>query len=281
MPFESLSCPHCGSGKVHEVKPGTYFCNHCDNVFKYVSPRQTGSVGGCELPVAGQSCGVTAIGRCSTCSRAYCATHQAHDLSTIGVVIQEYRDWCIECQQQRKTDERNLAQAKEKQQKEDRMVAAKRIPVLIAQFKAQPFTGAQNRDYVEKVAAGHAFLSSAIKYKSVTHQYVPAVPLGRLYWTCYVTLRDAWYDKPKQESQEWATGLNRNGEFVPMNTSVLHNSFIAPNLGYELARWQEVKICEYLEKLLGKTSQAAKAAAAQDIRYNLTADGEVNYADPK
>ena len=96
-----------------------------------------------------------------------------------------------------------------------------------------------------------------------------------------MTLRDAWYDKPKQESQEWATGLNRNGEFVPMNTSVLHNSFIAPNLGYELARWQEVKICEYLEKLLGKTSQAAKAAAAQDIRYNLTADGDVNYADPK
>jgi hypothetical protein len=279
MPFESLACPHCGSGEVQEVKPGTYFCYHCDNVFKYVRPHQTGSVGGCELPVAGQSCGVAAIGRCSTCSRAYCATHQAHDLSTIGVLIQAYRDWCIECQQQRKADERKLAEAKEKQQKEERVAAAKRIPALIAQFKAQPFTDAQNRDYVEKVFAGKAFLSGALKYKSVTHPYPSAVPLGRLYWTCYVVWGER-YDPPRQESRECETGLSQGGEFVLMDTSVLHSSSIAAGLGCELARWQEVKICGYLEELLSKTSQAGKAAA-QDTRYKLTNDGKVNYADPK
>jgi hypothetical protein len=278
MPFESLSCPSCGSGDAQEVKPETYFCNHCDNVFKHVSPRQSGGTGGCELPVTGQSCGVPAIGRCGTCSRAYCATHQAHDLNTIGLVIQTYRDWCIECQQHRKADERKLAETKEKQRKEERAAAAKRIPILIAQFKAQPFTGAQNRDYVEKVSAGRAFLSGAMKYKSVTHRYEPAVPLGRLYWKHYVVSYDN--DPTKLDSAEWETGLTQSGEFVPMDTSVLHSIFIAPNLGYELERWQEVRICEYLEKLLGKTSQAAKAEA-RDPRYNLTADGKVNYADPK
>jgi hypothetical protein len=40
MPFEALSCPNCGSGDVQEVKPGTYFCNHCDFVFKHVDPTR-------------------------------------------------------------------------------------------------------------------------------------------------------------------------------------------------------------------------------------------------
>jgi hypothetical protein len=38
MPFESLSCTNCGSGSVQEVKPNTYFCDHCERVFKYVEP---------------------------------------------------------------------------------------------------------------------------------------------------------------------------------------------------------------------------------------------------
>jgi hypothetical protein len=53
MPFESLSCPRCGSGDVQEVKPETYFCNHCDNVFKYVRPSRPGSASGCEIPARG------------------------------------------------------------------------------------------------------------------------------------------------------------------------------------------------------------------------------------
>jgi hypothetical protein len=53
MPFESLSCSRCGSGDVQEVKPETYFCNHCDNVFRYVRPSRAGSAGGCEIPAEG------------------------------------------------------------------------------------------------------------------------------------------------------------------------------------------------------------------------------------
>jgi hypothetical protein len=78
MPFESLSCPRCGSASIQEVKHETYFCNHCDNVFKYVSPgRPAESTGGCELPEEGRPCGVPAIGHCRTCHRAFCRTHQA------------------------------------------------------------------------------------------------------------------------------------------------------------------------------------------------------------
>lgn len=103
MPFESLLCPRCGSGDAQEVKPGTYFCNHCDNVFKYVSPRRTGSSGGCEVLVEERSCGVPALGRCRSCQRAFCLTHQAR----VGVerLVSEdryrpgsaYSDWCTAC----------------------------------------------------------------------------------------------------------------------------------------------------------------------------------------
>lgn len=40
MPFEAVSCPSCGSLDVQEVKPGTYFCNHSETVFKYIDPSR-------------------------------------------------------------------------------------------------------------------------------------------------------------------------------------------------------------------------------------------------
>lgn len=36
MSIESLSCTRCGSSQVQEVKPNTYFCAHCEEVFKQV-----------------------------------------------------------------------------------------------------------------------------------------------------------------------------------------------------------------------------------------------------
>ncbi len=106
MPFESLSCLRCGSGDVQEVKPETYFCTHCDNVFKYVRPSRTGATGGCEIPAEGPDCGVPAIGRCRSCQRAFCITHQAR----VGEGLRDcldselryvpgtcYPDWCIAC----------------------------------------------------------------------------------------------------------------------------------------------------------------------------------------
>jgi hypothetical protein len=249
MPSELLSCQHCGSGDVQEVKPETYFCNHCEEVFRYVRPNPARATGGCEVRTAGRPCRLLAIGRCNTCSKVYCATHQAHNLNSIGIVIQTYRDWCVACQEQRKIDERALAEAKDKSDKEERAAAARRIPGLIARFTAQPFKGAMSRDYVERISVGTKFLSASIKYKSVVHEYEPAVPVARLYWNYYKVSYDASYDEPKQASDKWDTGLTQAGKFVPMDTSYLH-TWVAVERGYDLAGWQEVKICKYLERLL-------------------------------
>ncbi len=110
MPFESLSCQRCGSGDIQEVKPETYFCNHCESVFKYVSPSRAGvASGGCEVLAGRRPCGVPAIGRCRTCQRAFCRTHQARAArgienlldSEVGAAahgaLNGYVDWCEVC----------------------------------------------------------------------------------------------------------------------------------------------------------------------------------------
>jgi len=38
MPLEAIACTRCGSTDVQEVKPSTYFCNHCETVFKHIDP---------------------------------------------------------------------------------------------------------------------------------------------------------------------------------------------------------------------------------------------------
>lgn len=40
MPSEAPTCPTCGSTDVQEVKPGTYFCNYSETVFKYIDPSR-------------------------------------------------------------------------------------------------------------------------------------------------------------------------------------------------------------------------------------------------
>jgi hypothetical protein len=40
MPFESVTCPSCGSDDVQQVKPDTYFCNKSETVFKYIDPSR-------------------------------------------------------------------------------------------------------------------------------------------------------------------------------------------------------------------------------------------------
>ena len=65
-----------------------------------------------------------------------------------------------------------------------------------------------------------------------------------------------------------------------MDTSFLH-TWVMTSMDYELRAGQEVEICEVLERLLGQDSQAAEAVTARDARFNPTADGKVNYADPK
>ncbi len=55
----------------------------------------------CEIYLkSGSTCGIQAIGRCSTCGRAFCLTHQARN-SYGG-----YVDWCLPCQEAKQAAER-------------------------------------------------------------------------------------------------------------------------------------------------------------------------------
>lgn len=40
MPFEAIACTRCGSTDAQEVKPSTFFCNHCETVFKHIDPTR-------------------------------------------------------------------------------------------------------------------------------------------------------------------------------------------------------------------------------------------------
>src|ERR1700722_644764 len=102
MPYESLACPKCGSADCQEVKPDTHFCNHCDNVFRYVAPAGTSSSGG----AACTTCGVLAVGRCATCSEAFCASHQGRNAEMVG-----YFDQCVTCRGRVEESLRRLKQA--------------------------------------------------------------------------------------------------------------------------------------------------------------------------
>jgi hypothetical protein len=107
MPYESLRCPKCGSGDCQEVKPGTHFCNYCDNVFKYVSPAATGGgVAACA------TCGVVAVGLCLTCNRHFCRGHQAVEPPT------RYIDCCAACLKER--DSRRRAERARQWEQEQR-----------------------------------------------------------------------------------------------------------------------------------------------------------------
>ncbi len=101
MAVEIIKCEACGSSEVTEFKPGSYVCGHCEAVFKYVRPAG-GSAAGCEI----DACGVTSVGRCYHCGRAFCSTHQALDPKT------KYVDWCTACQADKKHKEAEAARAR-------------------------------------------------------------------------------------------------------------------------------------------------------------------------
>lgn len=71
----------------------------------------------CELELKnGSMCAVPAIGRCATCERAFCLTHQARDPKTNGGYVNE----CAPCLIQR------LADARERKQKAEADIAEAR-----------------------------------------------------------------------------------------------------------------------------------------------------------
>jgi hypothetical protein len=66
VPFEEIACTNCGSPKAQELKPGTFFCHHCETLFKHIDPsRITIQPGMCEHgdPIQAQ-CQICRAGIC-------------------------------------------------------------------------------------------------------------------------------------------------------------------------------------------------------------------------
>lgn len=60
--------------------------------------NKTYGSGRCDLKLKnGELCGIPAIGRCATCSRAFCPTHQAREQNDLGWVTRSYVDQCTSC----------------------------------------------------------------------------------------------------------------------------------------------------------------------------------------
>jgi hypothetical protein len=69
MPLEAINCTNCGSSDVKEVKAGTYFCDHCETVFKHIDPtRVTVQREFCE-------CGRAVECQCRICHQGLCQEH--------------------------------------------------------------------------------------------------------------------------------------------------------------------------------------------------------------
>ena len=90
MPLESLKCTGCGSADVQEVKPNTYFCNHCETLFKHVDPasatmahRPAFCVCGNPVQVQCSICHETSM--CRTCEATRAARdHWSLFIPTVG-----------------------------------------------------------------------------------------------------------------------------------------------------------------------------------------------------
>jgi hypothetical protein len=95
MALETIKCQECGSADVVELKTGSYVCQHCEALFKRALPAGGVAVG-CEI----DGCGVTSVGRCFRCGRAFCTTHQARDEQTTLV------DFCSACKVKEEADRR-------------------------------------------------------------------------------------------------------------------------------------------------------------------------------
>jgi hypothetical protein len=76
MALESLSCTGCGSTDVKEVKPDTYFCNHCDTIFKQIDPSKV------TVAPTFCSCGNPIQVQCQICRMAMCADCNAFSVKT-------------------------------------------------------------------------------------------------------------------------------------------------------------------------------------------------------
>jgi hypothetical protein len=170
MPYESLTCPKCGSGDCQEVKPGTHFCNHCDNVFKHVPPAGTSTgVAACA------TCGVVAVGLCLTCNRYFCGGHQAVKYESVNWPTR-YTDLCTSCL----ANELAAKEASSRQADQKRKSEQRRIAECVHILDSRGGTGLQERTVTHREYK--SFLGILRKIDKVV-PIEPAWPVGDLKWT--------------------------------------------------------------------------------------------------
>jgi hypothetical protein len=207
VPVETIKCQECGSADVTEFKPGSYVCAHCEAIFKHVDP--VAASGGCEI----DGCGVPAIGRCSSCKRRFCGTHQARDMGPERPVIRAsgrkvahrdteaiYVDQCAPCRaEQLAREAREKVAAKNGADSKHQAMLASEDPAMIAAAVAA-MTGDLDRRVVAKAWEDYVRLASAPPFELVTltpatRRTNPSETGREPLWRCTcVTLHrvDAW-----------------------------------------------------------------------------------------
>ena len=142
----------------------------------------------CEIPVGGAECAVQAIGRCSTCGRAFCLTHQARvgaerrGFEERGSQGSSYTDWCSECRAAKVVapilaQEQKYAQAAAERA---RLIRERRQTGWAA-MQAYGFTRlAQPRFHTETHLEKGLF--GRERARETREELEPAVPLGDLNW---------------------------------------------------------------------------------------------------
>jgi hypothetical protein len=123
----------------------------------------------CELEIGGQICGVQAVGRCTTCGRAFCATHQAWNGQTY------YLNQCAPC----------LAKAQADEEKRRQEAAAK--------HRAKEN---EAREYIQSGSARTALLTAGVQpvniYQTQRKEEKKGL-FGRYQWVEVVTsVRHGW-----------------------------------------------------------------------------------------
>jgi hypothetical protein len=69
MPLETIACTNCGSTDVQEVKPSTFFCNHCETVFRHIDPTRLTV----DYSPAFCACGTSIRFQCQVCRAGICS----------------------------------------------------------------------------------------------------------------------------------------------------------------------------------------------------------------
>lgn len=175
MVARPLSCTHCGAGDVQEVKPDTYFCNYCEQVFKWTDPGRVkveGMALGCEIRLqSGVACGVSAHARCVHCDRAICRQHTGYELFTAT---------CYDCDTSDRAKERRREKAWKSAMKSLDLTAAERL-VMFEVEHARNY--AYKRLWWGGVKGGREFEDYWVKVGV-------GVPLGTLSASRYVYFRE-------------------------------------------------------------------------------------------